>query len=123
MTEQKTIRLSDYKPYTHVVDSVDLTFGLAPNATRVTARIALRPNPERPGRHDLRLDGEGLILIACTLDGKPVSPQIDDRALTLAAKDLPDGPFTLQTEVEIAPKANTALEGLYMSKGMYCTQC
>jgi aminopeptidase N len=26
-------------------------------------------------------------------------------------------------EVEIDPKANTALEGLYMSNGMYCTQC
>jgi aminopeptidase N len=25
--------------------------------------------------------------------------------------------------VQIAPEGNTALEGLYMSKGMYCTQC
>ena len=29
----------------------------------------------------------------------------------------------METEVEIAPEANTALEGLYMSRGMYCTQC
>ncbi|MDZ4135847.1 MAG: aminopeptidase N, partial [Paracoccaceae bacterium] len=27
------------------------------------------------------------------------------------------------TEVEIFPATNTALEGLYMSNGMYCTQC
>jgi len=36
---------------------------------------------------------------------------------------VPDGPFTWEAEVEIAPEANTALEGLYMSRGMYCTQC
>ncbi|WP_333815421.1 aminopeptidase N [Tabrizicola sp.] len=123
MTEQKTVYLADYQPYSHIVDSVDLTFRLAPGATRVIARLALRPNPERPGRNDLRLDGEGMKHLSCTVDGKPVAPQIDSQSLTLPAKDLPDGPFTLETEVEIAPDANTALEGLYMSKGMYCTQC
>ena len=25
--------------------------------------------------------------------------------------------------MEIDPEGNTALEGLYMSRGMYCTQC
>jgi aminopeptidase N len=29
----------------------------------------------------------------------------------------------LETEVEIAPEGNFSLEGLYMSNGMYCTQC
>ena len=43
--------------------------------------------------------------------------------LSLAAEALPDGPFTWEAEVEIAPEDNTALEGLYMSNGMYCTQC
>jgi aminopeptidase N len=123
MSKQTTIHLADYQPYTHIVDRVDLGFRLASNATRVTARLSLRPNPERPGRHDLRLDGEGLSLVSLTVDGAPVQPQTDARSLTIAAKDLPDGPFTLDTEVQIAPEANTALEGLYMSKGMYCTQC
>ncbi|CAN0582072.1 unnamed protein product, partial [Ectocarpus sp. 12 AP-2014] len=36
---------------------------------------------------------------------------------------VPDGPFLWECEVEIAPADNTALEGLYMSSGMYCTQC
>ncbi|MFZ1511272.1 MAG: aminopeptidase N [Tabrizicola sp.] len=123
MSEQKTVYLSDYQPYSHVVESVDLTFRLSPQATRVLTRLALRPNPERPGRNDLRLDGEGLKLISCAVDGKPAAPLIDAQSLVLAAKDLPDAPFILETEVEIAPEANTALEGLYMSKGMYCTQC
>ncbi|MBA4325057.1 MAG: aminopeptidase N [Rhodobacter sp.] len=123
MTEQKTVRLSDYQPYTHLVESVDLTFRLAPLATRVSARLRLRPNPARPGRHDLRLDGERLTLISCTVDGRAVTPTVGPDALVLAAQDLPDGSFTLETEVEIAPETNTALEGLYMSRGMYCTQC
>src|SRR5699024_5792893 len=29
----------------------------------------------------------------------------------------------LETDVEIDPAANTALEGLYLSNGMFCTQC
>ncbi len=31
--------------------------------------------------------------------------------------------FTLEIVTEIAPAANTALEGLYMAGGIYCTQC
>mgnify|MGYP002737617137 CR=1 FL=1 len=123
MTEQKTIHLADYQPYSHLVDSVDLTFRLHPTATRVLAKLTLRPNPDRTGRNDLRLDGENLKLISCTVNGHTAQPKTDANALTLAANDLPDGPFTLETEVEIAPQANTALEGLYMSNGMYCTQC
>jgi aminopeptidase N len=123
MTEQKTVYLSDYQPYTHVVESVDLTFRLSPSATRVISRLRLHSNPKRPGRNDLRLDGEGLNLISCTVDGQTVTPQTDAHSMTVAAGVLPEGPFTLETEVEIAPEANTALEGLYMSKGMYCTQC
>jgi aminopeptidase N len=115
--------LADYQPFTHLVDTVELTFRLAPAATRVRSRITFRPNPERPGRHPLRLDGEGLKLLLCLLDGKEIKPKLDARGLTLAAKSLPDGPFTLETEVEIVPEGNTALEGLYMSNGMYCTQC
>ena len=118
-----TVHLADYLPFTHLVDRVELTFQLAPQATRVRARIGFRPNPARPGRHPLRLDGEGLTLISAALDGQPVAPALDPKGMTLAAQDLPDGGFTLETEVEIAPADNTALEGLYMSKGMYCTQC
>ena len=36
--------------------------------------------------------------------------------------DVPNRPFVFEAEVEIAPAANTALEGLYMSNGLYCTQ-
>jgi aminopeptidase N len=88
------IRLSDYRPPNHLVDAVRLTFRLSPGATRVISQIDFRPNPDGLTDGDLRLDGEGLRL-----------------------------PFTLEAEVEIAPASNTALEGLYLSNGMFCTQC
>ncbi len=119
----RTIYLKDYQPFTHVISAVSLVFTLAPTATRVVAELQMSPNPARPGRHDLFLHGEMLTLISCAINGRPVSPAVTSEGLTLAAADLPDGPFTLRTEVEIAPASNTALEGLYMSGGMYCTQC
>ena len=47
---------------------------------------------------------------------------VDAEGLTVAAAHVPDG-FVWEAETEIDPEANTALEGLYMSRGMYCTQC
>ena len=119
----RAVHLADYQPFTHLVERVSLTFRLAPRATRVLARLEMAPNPARPGRHDLRLDGEGLRLIAARIGGQAVALTPDAAGLTIPAGLLPDGPFTLETEVEIAPEGNTALEGLYMSRGMYCTQC
>ncbi len=119
----QTIYLADYEPFTHLLDGVGLTFRLHPTATRVTAKLSFRPNPARPGRHDLFLHGEGLTLVSARLDGAALGIVPDDTGLTIPAAILPDGPFTLETEVEINPQANTALEGLYISKDMYCTQC
>ena len=119
----KTIYLADYTPFSHRVDAVHLTFRLQPNATRVLARLALSPNPAARAGQDLFLHGEGLRLISARLNGTAVAVDLGDTGLTIAAGLLPTGGFVLETEVEIDPAANTALEGLYMSGGLYCTQC
>ncbi len=119
----KTVYLADYQPFTHLVTGVFLTFRLAPKATRVLARLQMQPNPARGAGHDLRLDGEGLRLIWARVNGAVLDVVPDDTGLTIAAHLLPSGDFTLETEVEIAPEGNFTLEGLYMSNGMYCTQC
>ncbi|MBX9926759.1 MAG: aminopeptidase N, partial [Hyphomicrobiaceae bacterium] len=124
MTDQpRAVHLAQYQPFTHRVAGVALTFRLAPRATRVVASLSLEPNPARPGVHDLRLDGEKLRLLSLRLNGRLLDLTPDETGLTIPAALLPDGPFTLETEVEIDPEGNTALEGLYMSRGMYCTQC
>ena len=121
--DPRTIHLSDYRPFSHLLDRVELTFRLSPKGTKVSARLHLRPNPASRGHHHLRLDGEQLRLLSIRLDGALLDLTPDDTGLTLPAEILPAGPFILETEVEIDPAANTALEGLYMSNGMFCTQC
>jgi aminopeptidase N len=113
------VYLADYRPFPFAVTAVALTFRLDPSATRVAARIGFAP---RAAGADLRLDGEGLRLLRAAIDGLPLAAA-DATGLTIPAAALPPGPFTLETEVEIAPASNTALEGLYISRGMYCTQC
>ncbi|MBD3786611.1 MAG: aminopeptidase N [Sphingomonadales bacterium] len=118
-----TTLLSDYRPYPFTLSTVRLSFHLAPQATRVRAALAL--TPEQPGAA-LHLDGEDLRLISLAIDGVALAPadyRLTEDGLTVHPAALPEHPFTLETEVEIAPAANTALEGLYMSNGMYCTQC
>ncbi|TCP42359.1 aminopeptidase N [Rhodovulum marinum] len=115
----QALYLADYTPPAWLVDRVELTFRLHPSATRVVSRIAFRPNPETANRRFF-LHGEDLTLISAAIDGTPVTPDITPEGLVC---DVPDSPFTWEAEVEIAPEGNTALEGLYMSNGMYCTQC
>ncbi|TNC52933.1 aminopeptidase N [Rubellimicrobium rubrum] len=118
-TDPRTIYLKDYTPFPWVIDGVDLTFALAPRGTRVTSRIRFRPDPDAPPG-PFFLHGEDLRLIEARIDGQPVTPTVTPEGLTC---DVPTGPFTWEAVVENDPELNTRLEGLYLSKGMYCTQC
>ncbi|HQY43939.1 MAG TPA: M1 family aminopeptidase, partial [Paracoccaceae bacterium] len=118
--------LKDYQPFAFTIAEVGLTFRLKPKATRVLASIRYAPNPARPGRHDLFLHGEKLRLVSAAIDGKPLPAEalhLGDEGLTVAKAHIPNHPFVWEAEVEIDPEGNTALEGLYMSGGIYCTQC
>ncbi|MDN5786974.1 aminopeptidase N [Pseudorhodobacter sp.] len=117
------VLLADYTPYPYLLEHVTLHFKLHPTQTRVQAKLSFRPNPARPGHHDLWLDGEKLALRSLVVNGTALATTPVATGLLIPADDLPDGPFTVETEVEISPETNTALDGLYMSGGMYCTQC
>jgi len=115
------IRLTDYRPPAFLVDEVHLTFVLAPNSTRVKAKLSVRRNGDHAD--PLAFNGERLKPLSVAIDGRTLGEgehTIDDEFLTVA--DVPDA-FTLETEVEIDPENNKALEGLYMSGGRFCTQC
>ncbi len=113
-----TIYLKDYTPFGWDVRSVHLTFQLAPNSTRVLSRIEFAPTEH--AEKQMFLHGEQLTLISAKIDGAAVSPSLTEEGLTV---EVPSAPFVWEAEVEIDPEGNTALEGLYMSNGMYCTQC
>ncbi|MGH1329925.1 MAG: aminopeptidase N [Paracoccaceae bacterium] len=115
----QTIHLADYTPFGFIVDQVSLTFRLAPRGTRVLSRIAFRRDPAYPDA-PFFLHGEELDLISAAIDGKEITPAVTDKGLTC---DVPSAPFLWEAEVAISPATNTALEGLYLSSEMFCTQC
>ncbi|MBU4567833.1 MAG: aminopeptidase N, partial [Alphaproteobacteria bacterium] len=119
------VKLLDYAPYPFTLTDVQLHFDLGAETTIVKARLAI--TPLRAGA--MHLDGEALKLryIAVAEGSAPAAPldpadfTVDARGLTLHTP--PAGEFVLETEVEISPKSNTALSGLYLSGGRLCTQC
>jgi len=128
MTDSRTMnsapsitRLLDYEAFPFAIDSVDLTFALDPTRTRVTQSSVVRRIVK--GQHALELNGKNLNRISIKIDGAEIETdrlvEIDE---TLMIRQVPDE-FHLEIETEINPEANTALEGLYLSNGMFCTQC
>ena len=118
------IHLKDYQPPGFLIDRVDLAFDLGEERTAVHARLTVRRNPDAPpGDGALCLNGEQLELQSVSLDGRPLNPDayaLDEESLQI--RGLPDA-FVLETRVHIRPQNNSALEGLYKSGGMFCTQC
>ncbi|GJD95663.1 aminopeptidase N [Methylobacterium iners] len=124
-TETPTmIRLEDYRPSDYLIDRVELDVRLHSRETRITATLAMRPNPVGRAGAPLVLDGEDLTLVSLALDGQPLCP--DAYGLNATSLTLPNPPsesFTLRIETQVNPTANTRLMGLYRSNGVYCTQC
>ncbi len=123
-TEQpREIRLSDYRAPDFRVPRIELKFVLDPARTHVTARLEL----ERigPASAPLLLQGDGLKLVGLALDGRPLAAgtyRLEDEDKTLVIAEVPDR-FSLEIQTEISPQSNTALEGLYLARGIFCTQC
>ncbi|MCW8206376.1 aminopeptidase N [Verminephrobacter aporrectodeae subsp. tuberculatae] len=115
------IRREDYCAPAFWIDSVDLTFDLDPQKTRVLNRMTLRRNPDLAAQ-PLRLDGEDLNLARVLVDGQGCSFKMEGQRLVL--EKLPDSaPFTLEIFSTCCPVKNTQLMGLHMSQGSFFTQC
>ena len=114
--------LKDYTPYPYSVDSIDLLFDIHAGTTTVTATTVMTRITN--GATEIRLDGEMLELVSLHRDGAALTKDkdfsVDETGLTL--RDCPPH-FTLTTITRIKPEENTALEGLYNSGSIYCTQC
>ena len=118
---RQVIRLADYAPPAYRTCDVALDFVLDPEATVVTATQRLERQSAEPA--DLVLDGEGLELLSISLDGQPLPADAYTLEATRLTLHAPPDRFTLEIKNRIQPAANTALEGLYVSSGIFCTQC
>ncbi|MES2817649.1 MAG: aminopeptidase N [Pseudomonadota bacterium] len=124
-TEQpKMIHLKDYQAPDYLIDETYLTFELFEDHCLVHAQLVMRRNPARgAGLPVLVLDGQQLELLSLSLNDRVLPAgdyQVSDSQLSLTP---PAECFTLDSTVRIHPESNTALEGLYKSGGLFCTQC
>ena len=126
-SEQNTpepIQLAEYQVPLFLISTTDLVFDLRDDHTDVRALLAVYRNPASDNQSSvLELVGANLELQALIIDGQLLTDdryQIEGEALRIT--DVPDT-FTLEVKTRLKPQENTSLEGLYLSKGMYCTQC
>ncbi len=114
-----TIYREQYQAPAWLIPRTELHVELHPTTTRITARLHLEQQRDEP----LVLDGVELKLESLMLDGQVLDA--DRYTLTdthLSIDKLPQRCVLTSVSV-VNPDANTALEGLYRSSGIYCTQC
>ena len=115
--------LKDYKAPTYYIDTVDLSFELSPNNTRIASVLSVRANKNTPKGESLFLNGEDLTLEKIILDGVELSSKDYELVETGLIIKNPPRDFTLEITNTMNPEANTRLSGLYLSEGALCTQC
>ena len=126
MTDSKpeTVLRSDYRVPDYLIDTVDLSFDLREEGTRVESRLGLRRRSDAADeRAPLVLVGESVALEEIEIDGRPLAEseyRIEGEELIVPS---PPSRFELRTVVTIHPETNTELSGLYKSSGNFCTQC
>jgi len=125
----RTTYLKDYRPPPFTIETTDLHFDLYEDHACVVSKLLFK----RSGGSDvtsLRLHGQLLKLEKIFINGQLVNSDQyiqDDESLTVPALDgllgASFGEFLFECHTRIEPQKNTALEGLYKSKKMFCTQC
>jgi aminopeptidase N len=119
--EPRAVRLADYTPPDYRIETIALDFHLDPQATRVHSKMVVVRSSKDAS--PLVLNGEHLKLISVAIDGRTLDAEsytVNEETLTIAR--VPTR-FMLEVSTEISPATNTSLEGLYVSKGIFCTQC
>ena len=111
----------DYQAPSYKILTTHLDFTLDPHETRIVNTMSMEKIEDKPlllnGRDDVKLVN---IALNCNILDKKDYQLVDNN---LILSDLPDQPFELKIETIIAPAENTRLMGLYMSNGIFCTQC
>ncbi|KZL06076.1 aminopeptidase N [Pseudovibrio sp. Ad26] len=118
------IKLQDYKETPYVIKNVSLVFKLQPEATEVISTLTLSKREGTEAGTALELDGDDLTLTSVAIDGAALA-ESDYEATPekLVVHAPPADRFQLEVVTKVNPTTNTKLEGLYLSQGIYCTQC
>ncbi len=110
---------ADYQPAACKVITAGLDISIFDDRTFVTTTLELERISDAP----FLLNGRDLTLHELSIDGRVLDEAdwpVKDAGLSL--EGLP-AKCVVRTRAECHPESNMALEGLYLSGGMYCTQC
>jgi aminopeptidase N len=130
--QARTTYLKDYKPPQYLIETTELDFDLHEDHAIVASKLLFKRNNSISidNEASLVLHGHELVLEELCINGKQVGEedyQIKGEELSVPnlGKILGESPeqFVLECRTRIEPQNNTALEGLYKSKKMFCTQC
>jgi aminopeptidase N len=111
-----------YEVPAYLVERTSLVIDLDPQKTRVAATLTVRRGPGVPEAMPLVLHGEEQTLQAVRMDGSELTPaQFTLSPTALTIMQVP-ARFALEIESVCNPAANGALEGLYLTSGVFCTQ-
>jgi aminopeptidase N len=119
----QTIYLKDYTPSDYLISTIHLTFDLDDTKTQVISKMNVKANYDiASGKRNMFLNGEELILEKILVNSK----QLDESQYELVDEGLVikevEQEFELTIYNQINPEANKALDGLYKSGSIFCTQ-
>ncbi len=116
------IKRENYTAPAFWIDTVELTFDLDSQKTRVLNKMRVRKNPDSKDS-TLRLDGQELSLSRVLVNGAGSSFKNEGNQLIL--ENLPEDAsgFDLEIFTICNPIKNTQLSGLYVSNESFFTQC
>ncbi|MBV5320264.1 MAG: aminopeptidase N, partial [Sulfuricurvum sp.] len=120
MQEHKTIYFRDYTPSPYIVETCTLEFIIEESSTRVENIMEIKRQDHNA--KELRLDGELFDLELIWADDALLDEtmyRLEENALYLP---MDRDHVRIRVINRIYPDENTALEGLYRSGGIWCTQ-
>lgn len=119
--QAQPVYLKDYEKPHFSIPTTRLKFELDPQKTKVSSKLEVKRETQDK-KAPLILNGENIELISIRVDGKSLNNQDYELSKNkLLIKSVPDH-FSLEIENFTNPQANTELDGLYLSSGIFCTQ-
>ena len=121
----KAVHLRDYRPPSHTVETVNLDISLGPDRAVIHSTLAIRPCPRADTPSGtLVVHGSHFDLDHLSLNGSRLGKgDYEFNGETITIGKVPRTPFEISAVTTVNPATNKALQGIYRSKGIYCTQC
>ncbi len=114
----------DYTPPNFIIEELTLKIDLDSTATKVNTQFIIDAIDQNAKEYEVRLHGSNeLLLESIAIDGV----QLDSSEFIFDDNDLliifTQGRHTVEIINTINPSTNTELNGIYISNGMFCSDC